>query len=277
MTYKLLAVDIDGTLLRRDGSIHPDDIDAIERLRAAGVPVTLVTGRLYSGTRSIARSVGLSGPVACVDGSHIVDLRDDGALHYRGITGDDASVLRDVLERHRAASFLFAQDAIVHDASGAAFAAYVRTWSPNIDVVERVAAHPFWEHEQGVAAVVAVGTEADILAANAELQERLGHAAMVIVFPVARIDRFAMVIRAVGVTKGTAITWLANHHGCTVADVVVVGDWLNDVPMFEVAGRSFVMGQAPAIVKASATDQLDADCHAGGGVAEAVRRAWGSM
>ncbi len=102
---------------------------------------------------------------------------------------------------------------------------------------------------------------------------RLHHAARVIVFPVARIGMFAMLIRAAGSTKGTAIEWLARYHGCTLAEVVVVGDWLNDVPMFEIAGRSFVMGQAPPSVKATATDALVADCYRGGGVAEAVRRA----
>jgi hydroxymethylpyrimidine pyrophosphatase-like HAD family hydrolase len=90
-----------------------------------------------------------------------------------------------------------------------------------------------------------------------------------------RIGMFAMLIRAAGPTKGTAVEWLARHHGCTAADTVVVGDWLNDVPMFEVAGRSFVMRQAPPAVKAAATDELDADCFRGGGIAEAVLRAWG--
>ena len=99
--------------------------------------------------------------------------------------------------------------------------------------------------------------------------------ARVATFPVPRIGMFAMVIRAAGPTKGTAVEWLAKHHGCTAAEVVVVGDWVNDVPMFRVAGRSFVMGQAPAQVKAAATDELVADCIAGGGIAEAVRRAWG--
>src|SRR5262245_6506522 len=72
VTYKLLALDVDGTLLRRDGSIHDDDLQAIRRVQAAGVHVTLATGRLYSGTRGIAGAIGVAGPVACVDGSHIV-------------------------------------------------------------------------------------------------------------------------------------------------------------------------------------------------------------
>ncbi len=180
-----------------------------------------------------------------------------------------------MLQRHGPASFLFAHDTIVHDAAGAPYAGYVSTWSPRLSVVARVVDHPYWEHERGLSAVVALGPERDIRAAAAELAERLGHAAHVILFPVHRVDLFAMVIRAAGTTKGTAVEWLARHHGCTPAEVVVVGDWINDVPMFKVAGRSFVMRQAPPAVKAEATDELAADCWGGGGVAEAARRAFG--
>jgi len=142
-------------------------------------------------------------------------------------------------------------------------------------VVDRVADHAFWAHERGVVAVVALGAEAEILAAVAEIQALLGHAATVVAFPVARVAKYALMARAAGPTKGTAVEWLARHHGCAVADVVAVGDWINDVPMFRVAGRSFVMNQAPAAVKACATDELAADVSEGGGIAEAIRRAWG--
>jgi hydroxymethylpyrimidine pyrophosphatase-like HAD family hydrolase len=277
VTYKLLAVDIDGTLLRHDGSIHPDDSAAIARLKASGVPVTVVTGRLYSGSVEVARSVDLSGPIACVDGCHIVDLRDDTALVYRSLAGEHAAAIRDTLARHnRAASFLFAHDGIVHDAMGEPFIGYVRTWSPNVDVVDRVTEHPFWEHELGLMAVVALGMEDHITAAGDELRERLAHVAAVLSFPVTRVPGlYAMLVRAAGTNKGTAIEWLAEHHGCTARDVVAVGDWLNDLPMFKAAGRSFAMNQAPPSVKDAATDALDADGIDGGGVAEAIRRAFG--
>ena len=67
--YKLLAVDLDGTVLSRDGVPHAIDRAAIARLRDHGVPTTIVTGRLYSGSREIARTLGIEGPIACVDGS----------------------------------------------------------------------------------------------------------------------------------------------------------------------------------------------------------------
>jgi len=273
--YKLLAVDVDGTLLRHDGTVGDADAGAIARLCREGVPVTIVTGRMYSGTRAVAGAVGLSGPIACIDGSHIVDLADDRALYASAIAGADALALRDALARHHIARFLFAQDTIIHDAEGEPFVGYVRTWSPKVDVVDRVTDHPSWEHELGVMAVVAVGAEPDVLEAAAELRAGLAERARVITFPVPRARKFAMVVRAEGPTKGTAVRWLAAHHGCTTEEVVAVGDWINDVPMFEVAGRSFAMGQAPRHVKATATDELEADAAEGGGIAEAIRRAWG--
>ena len=68
---------------------------------------------------------------------------------------------------------------------------------------------------------------------------------------------------------------LCERAGCTVEQAVVVGDWVNDVPMFEVAGKSFVMGEAPDHVREKATDVLGRPAGTGGGIAEAVRRAWG--
>ncbi|MCC6557464.1 MAG: HAD family phosphatase [Polyangiaceae bacterium] len=276
MSYKLLALDVDGTLIRRDGSIHDDDLDAIRRLQAAGVPVTLATGRLYSGTREIARSAGISGPLACIDGADIVHTDGDERLYSRTLAGAHAGALRSIVDRHDAACFLFAQDAIVHDASGAPFADYVRTWSPAIAVVERVTAHPCWDHDHGLHALVAVGDEASIRGAEEQIRGELEAAVAIFSFPVSRGGGlFAMVVRAHGPTKGTAIAWLAAHHGCAPSEVVVVGDWINDVPMFQAAGRSFAMAQAPEQVKAAATDRLLSSGLRGGGVAEAIARAFG--
>jgi hypothetical protein len=273
--YKLLAVDVDGTLVRRDGTIHPDDAAAVGRLRAAGVPVTIATGRLYSGTRPVAAMLGLTGPIACVDGSHIVDVGDDRALFAHPIKGGDALLLRDVLARHHLARFLFAEDTIIHDDAGAPYASYVRTWSPHVDVVAEVLEHRAWAHDGGVMAVVALGSEEDVKGAAEELAASLPDTARVITFPVIRAQRFAMMVRALGPTKGTAVAWLAAHHGHTAAEVVVVGDWINDVPMFQAAGRSFAMRQAPPQVKAAASDTLEADGLVGGGIAEAIGRAFG--
>jgi len=278
MTYKLLALDLDGTLLRRDGTLHDRDRWAIKQIQNAGVHVTICTGRLYSGSRDAATAARIEGPIACVDGSHIVDTKDDTEHVHTTLTGNHATTLRRIVERHRIASFMFAQDAIVHDDEGKPWAPYVQTWSPNITVVDRVTAHPAWEHERGVHAVVAIGSKGLVERTANDLQGELGAAAFVVQFAVHRRNNvYAMIVRRAGTNKGTAISWIAQHHGIGVEDVVAVGDWLNDVPMFNVAGRSFVMASAPPAVKEAATDALRAYSADDAGVAEAIERAWGEL
>ena len=87
--------------------------------------------------------------------------------------------------------------------------------------------------------------------------------------------KHAVLVRTAGPTKGTALRELCRLIGCSTNESVAIGDWVNDVPMFEVAGRSFAMGGAPEHVSAKATDRLTAIAGSGGGIAEAIRRAWG--
>jgi hydroxymethylpyrimidine pyrophosphatase-like HAD family hydrolase len=130
----------------------------------------------------------------------------------------------------------------------------------------------------GVTAVVALGTRDQVSKAVAELGRDLPTAVLCAMFPVRRgmhVGTWAMVVRAAGTTKGTAIRWIAEHEQVTLEETVCVGDWMNDVPMFEVAGRSFAMGQAPDEVKAKASDVLPQTVEGGGGVAYAIELAFG--
>ena len=83
----MLATDLDGTLLDRSGAIHERDRQAIAEMQRRGVAVTIVTGRMYSGTRDLARSLLLDGPIGCLDGSAIVAVREDRHLVSRARAG----------------------------------------------------------------------------------------------------------------------------------------------------------------------------------------------
>jgi Cof subfamily protein (haloacid dehalogenase superfamily) len=268
--YRLLALDLDGTLLRQDHSIDPHDVGAIRELRRAGVTVTIVTGRLRSGAAAAASACGIDGPIACVEGSHIVELASGRTLAHHPMEPAIAAELRGAFAAQPLSTFVFDADGIHHEHASAAYAPYVRTWSPNLRVVEEDAA---W-HGAPLAAI-AIGDEAPVAAAHAELRKHADRLFSVSfrlhLFP----DKHAVLVRAAGPTKGTALAALCAAAGCTSADAVAVGDWVNDVPMFEVAGRSFAMGSAPDGVRDKATDVLAAAAGAGGGIAEAIRRAWG--
>ena len=95
----LLALDLDGTLLRDDKTIAPEDAAAIRGAAAHGIAVTLATGRLTTGTLPTARELGLSTPLVCADGGLLVDPQRGEALDRsgipsgRGVTGDRGTVV----------------------------------------------------------------------------------------------------------------------------------------------------------------------------------------
>ncbi len=273
--YKLLAVDLDGTLLDHNGEPHERDVRAMQALMRSGVAVSIITGRLYSGTRTCAEILGIKGPVACADGSHVVRVSNDETLVHHGIRGASARKLREALLRHNLATFLFAGDAIVYDAEGETYLPYLRTWSADMQRAAAVSEHALWKAAAGLTAVVGLGPEAAISAAVDAIQTGRSRA-QVTAFPVKRVPgNWGFIARAATGTKGTALEWLAEHHGCTLAETVCVGDWLNDLPMFGVSGRAFAMGQAPDAVKQVATDVCSETSAEGGGIARAVRECFG--
>jgi HAD superfamily hydrolase (TIGR01484 family) len=268
--FRLLALDLDGTLLRDDHSVDPRDAAAIAELQAAGVTVTIVTGRLHTGSVEAARACAIEGAIACVEGSHIVDA-DGGTLHaHHPLAAPDVALVRGLVEDAGLAGYVFHAGGIHHQAGDGHHRDYVRTWSP---VMRQVGADEVWAGAP--LGGVAIGPTEAVAAAHRELAR---HADRVFAVQFAVRDRpgvSAVLMRTAGPHKGTALAELCRIAGCTTAEAVAVGDWINDVPMFRAAGRSFAMGSAPDEVRAAATDELDTPAGAGGGIAEAVRRAFG--
>jgi hypothetical protein len=271
--YRLLALDLDGTLLRGDKTIDPRDLAAIREAQNAGVVVTIVTGRLHSGSEAAARACGIVGAIACVEGSHLVEVETGRTLAHHPMTPAVTQILRDTFGSHTLASFVFDTDAIHHDDGGRPYADYVSTWSPNMRVVDRALHEAVWSRDP--VAAVAIG-EPDAVTAAAEALRAHADRLFSVAFEVSWCPgKHAVLVRSAGPNKGSALAELCGVAGCTLADAVAVGDWFNDVPMFEVAGRSFVMADAPERVRAAASDVLARPAGSGGGIAEAIRRAWG--
>jgi Cof subfamily protein (haloacid dehalogenase superfamily) len=273
MSYRLLALDLDGTLLRSDHQVDARDRAAIAELQRAGVVVTIVTGRLHSGALGAARACGIAGAIACVEGSHLVEAASGTTLAHHAMATDVTALLRDTFGTHGLATFVFDHDAIHHDERGEPYAGYVRTWSPNLHVVEEALDATVWRREP--LAAVAIGSADAVAAAHAALRGDRARVFSVSFAVGACPGMHAVLVRAAGPTKGTALAELCRAAGITLADAVAVGDWLNDVPMFEVAGRSFAMAGAPDAVRAAASDVLARPAGGGGGIAEAIARAWG--
>ncbi len=253
--------------------MHQEDAAAIRRLREDGVHVALCTGRLFSGTRHVAEELELEGPVACVDGSHIVDARSGRALHLAPVTATELTGALGELSRGRLTSFVFARDVVYYDKPGAPLLSYVSTWSRECQELDRVTRLDHWTNHDSVVALVAIGPAGRVRETGLRIERTPSlHASAFEIRSPGYEGQWGLVVRSRAASKGTAVRWLAEHYGVAQENVIVVGDWLNDVPMFQWAGHAFAMAQAPAEVKSAATCVLDAHTEAGGGIAEAARR-----
>lgn len=245
---------------------------AIGELQRRGVLVSIATGRMYSGTRDVARRVGITGPVACIDGSHIVDARTDAELVCHTLSREALSLAATVLHEAGAASVVFSRDVIWYDRVSAPHLPFLTVWSDRTEEVPEVLASSRWNDGDAVTALVAVAPAARLSTARDRLLTEPGVCVQAILFMIDREGTAGMVLRAAGASKGTALEWIARHHGIEPAAVVAVGDWLNDIPMLRAAGRSFCMAQSPPEVVAAASERLEADGWSGGGIAEAAER-----
>jgi Cof subfamily protein (haloacid dehalogenase superfamily) len=262
-------------LLNVNGQVHARDQKAVAALLARGVIVSLCTGRMYSGTRPVAEQLGLQAPVACVDGCHVVQSNTHECLLRWPIPAAARATLRTLLGATDLAVFAFSDDTIVFDERGRGYLEYLRTWSTDMRKVPDIFAPERWDRFDALTALVVIGSQASTesvlngVRGTCDSEVQLAH------FPLLRghlANRWVLLVRRAGVNKGTAVKWLAERFGIPLEDVVAIGDWINDVPMFAVAGRSFVMGQSPPEVKAAASHQLRATVVTGGAIAEAAER-----
>jgi hydroxymethylpyrimidine pyrophosphatase-like HAD family hydrolase len=241
--------------------------------------VTLCTGRMFSGTQPIALDLGLDAPLACVDGSHVAASITGKDLACATLDERAIELLFDILVDHGAAPFAFSSEHMFHDDAGHPYLDYVRNWSRRMRLVPDLLRKAGWSASQSVAAVLALGKEDRIREAELVLNTSAAGALQCVSFPSLNVADesgrrpWALLVRAAGYDKGTAVTWLASHYGVELEEIVAVGDWVNDIPMFKKVGRSFAMAQAPDDVRSAASDVLEADDEQGGGIAEAAERA----
>ncbi|MBL8603510.1 MAG: HAD family phosphatase [Myxococcales bacterium] len=272
MRTQLLALDLDGTLLGHDNTLREVDVRAIAAARAAGIAVTLATGRLAAGALPTARALGLSTPLVCSDGAVVIESPSGEVVYQHYLEARLIEEVTHALGDHALHAFWFSHDEIVGEEGAGALRSFVETWSPRLTFHPRLIGSSAWETRHTVSMAAGIGPREGVERIVEQLVVRHGKAVQVATFPAWRSDQWTVLIRSAHVDKATGLSQVAQRLGITAREVAVVGDWHNDVPMFRWAGRSFAMGQSSPEVAQHATDRLSTDHRQGGGVAEAIAR-----
>jgi Cof subfamily protein (haloacid dehalogenase superfamily) len=244
---RLIATDMDGTLLRADETVSADTVAELERWRDDGVPVVLATGRPPRWMHKI-REVLRHGTAVCCNGAVLLDLASFEFFEEDLLTPGVLEEITTELRRRQPDTWFAVEygDQFRHEPI------YRPRW--DIDVPGVAAA----TLDEMVAAPVA-----KLLARHQALsrdefvalvEEVVGHRATVTnssADPLAEIS-------AAGVTKASGLAKVAVRYGLGPEDVVVFGDMPNDIPAFEWVrdggGRAVAMAHAHPDLMAVATD-----------------------
>jgi len=265
MKYKLLVVDIDGTLVGSEREISAENRKAIGEARRAGVGVALSTGRAVLACRSILDQLALDGHHIYFDGALVSNLGEEVYAEPldRGVVREAIDFARSLdidLELYSAAHYFVERETWSTDAHRHYFGI-----EPTI-----VDFTGLWENERiikGGLASVNPGQVAKAREFYTQFRDSLH-------FSWARSPAFPDVefanVVAREVSKGRALEALVSHLGISLSQVMAVGDETNDISLLCRAGLAVAMGNAPDEVKEVADHiTLDVDRN---GLAAAVER-----
>lgn len=242
---RLVATDLDGTLLRTDGTVSERTAAALAALDAAGVPVVFVTGRPTRWMDAVRQHVGGHGLAVCSNGAVVVELSTERPVLVRPIGAATALAVAEDLRR-ALPGVLFA----VEQPDGFAMEpAYPVRFA--VPVGTRVAPLEALVRDGAVLKLMArlEGAQPDALLATV-LQVTAGRVEATTSEAVPMVE-----MSATGVTKATALAVLCERFGVPAEAVVAFGDMPNDLPMLRWAGRSFAVGAAHPALDAVVTDR----------------------
>lgn len=258
MPYRLIAIDLDGTLLDPQHRISPANEAAVAACVAAGARVLIATGRMFSSARPYVRSLGLRGLQITLNGAVLADP-DDDRLHVRATLSDELlAAAIDVVEERSIPYAVFGPNVI-----------YARPDAPHVNILEDYGEPP--AVRLGRDGLLGVPDPNKVLTflppgpLDDELFELMSDR-----FSVMRTGPLFFEFMPPGISKGSALSELMARYDVPREEVLAIGDGQNDISMFGVAGMSVAMGGAPDVVKAAARD-LTEDCGADG-VALALQR-----
>jgi hydroxymethylpyrimidine pyrophosphatase-like HAD family hydrolase len=256
---RLLALDIDGTLVDSDAELSPRTIAAVREAVDRGVRVSLATGRMPSSAVVFANRLGLEEPVVGHQGAVVRAMPGPSArtdvtappflgrvgriLSHQPLPPDVAAEAIRFCFEHGLDPHLNHLERMIVQAGDPNFADYSTYLGRDAETVEDLAR----DVRIPVSKVIAVGEEGRPMALIAEARRQFAGRAS----PTVSHPRFLEFV-ADGVSKGAAVAWLAHRARIPLGQVLAIGDALNDLEMVGDAGHGAAMPTAPAEVRLAA-------------------------
>lgn len=224
---KLIATDLDGTLVRSDDTVAAYTHEVLDRVRAAGIRIVAATGRGPRLTSLTRNDIRVADFLVLAQGGWVLDLADSRYLRQARLPGTALGEALGALESVAGPlSVMF--EALEHDDSPL-WGDYDPTWRYPVTVESRTRAECLdGEVIKAFARSFALGVDELLDAARRVVPTELA--------TVTQAGLDYVEICPAGVDKGTGLSVVAEAVGADPSDVLVFGDMPNDLPMFAWAG-----------------------------------------
>lgn len=268
MRYPLFLSDFDGTLVRADGTVSQENIQAIADYRAAGGVFAVVTGRMLRSILPRLKELGIEeGLVAAYQGGMIADIRTGKVISERGFSPKEAIRAVRLLEEKGEHIHVYLKDELYCNRDDELLRIYERVCGVKGTVSKIPLSELVRERDRKVTKVIAMLEPERKGALMRELEERLGSG-----YSVTTSAAWLVEVLPEGADKGAAVRALCERYRVEAKSAAAIGDQLNDLPMLLAAGGRFAVAGAEEELKKIAT--VVASCE-DNGVREALQYAMG--
>ncbi len=238
---KLIVTDVDGTLLNDNGEVGSESKKLVKELMKLNVMVSFATGRLHSAVTEIAKELSLNGYIISLDGALIKNYTSDKTIYEsylstyqvkKAITLSEKNLVNIVLCR-ASAIYYTENDSVIPSLLSKYGASYIKVDS----------------YQEYISGTLELVCSSDIKESIKQMEEKFN-------FPYTlgcntsyfrskkNENIFYLEIRKAGSSKGKAVTRILKHLSIKPTQTAVVGDWYNDITMFQTKAVKVAMANA---------------------------------
>lgn len=270
MTYKLICIDMDGTLLNDEKEVSEENKEAIKEAHEKDVHIAICTGRLFTSAKNYGDIIGVKAPIIASNGAYIREKDEEKVIYKKTLDRDIATRIYETIKKFKFSKFFNTFDIIASEGSFPEWYMYIKfneglPKEKRIHLKEYETFYDFIDENDGeILKFVAASKDIE------ELEKAKNELRKLNDIEIFRSSPMNFEINAKEVSKGNAVKKLAEIYGIDRNEVICIGDSDNDLSMVEYAGLGVAMGNAEEEVKAIA-DYIT-DTNNNNGVAKVIRK-----
>ncbi len=254
MAYKLVCIDVDGTLLNSQHKVTNRTKEILLEAYKQGIHIVICTGRMYTDAEYYSNLIGVKSPVIASNGAFIKE-KDNDKVIFKDVLGETLLLkLLELFRRHNIKPYFCTPDKfyygnflfklfyvvtkILGRRSNKLDMEYVFSWQRWRKVL--------YKEKDNIVKCEIIYRDAALIN---ELRNELKN---IQELEIVDSSKFNVEITRKGVSKGKAVAMLASFYGVQREEIITIGDSANDISMIEYAGLGIAMGNALETVKQKA-------------------------